>query len=441
MKLNTITIGGYRNIKKNAINLKNILSFVSINNYGKSNLLQGIDFGFDFITRSEKVRNRMMNYSGAIPLNPYIENENFYFQIEGSIDEKKSLLFKYGYKVVWSKDDNSGNKIIDEWLDIKESASAHFQKMFDRTNNQFRKDLDAKYKNKIKLNNTQLFVDVLSSYEDVKYLNLIDEIKNIKFNYCSLLDANPNFEPMPFQQFMNEDEIVPYNDMDIPRALYFLNENNPSKFKEFKSAIFRLFPDFEDMSFNKKDIHGKMTKKIVVRTSEDNEADTEITPPTLVKDQIYQIFIKTKYLNQPISMAKMSAGTKRIFWILLNVLISNDMKVQLLAIEELETSIHPNLLKKLLEEISMLAQNINILISSHSTNMLQYLNTDQIYIGIPNEKGIAEFLKIKQSKSVKLNNIANSLGMSRGEYIFNYISQCDEENYNYFKTFLENVDD
>ena len=137
----------------------------------------------------------------------------------------------------------------------------------------------------------------------------------------------------------------------------------------------------------------------------------------------------------------MSAGTKRIFWILLNVLMSSEMNVNMLAIEELETSIHPSLLKKLLEEIDMLSQNINILISSHSTNILQYLNPEQIYIGIPNEKGLAEFSKIKQSKYTKLKNIANNLGMSYGEYIFNYISQCDEEYYEQIKMLLENIND
>jgi len=440
MKITNITIRGYRNIKNVMIEMQNLLSFVSINNYGKSNLLRGIDFGFDFITRSEKVRKRMMSYYDGIPLNPFNENENFYFQIEGSFKDDQLLYFKYGYEFVWNKDDNSGNKIINEWLDIKENGSSHYKKMLDRRDCLFKKDFDSKYKNKLVLNEAQLFVDVLPSNSDIKYLNLINKIKNIKFNYCSLLDANPNFEPMPFH-FIDEEDIVPYNDSDIPRALYYLNENTPAKFKEFKNAIFRLYPDFEDMSFNKKDIEAKMTKQIVLSNVDNNEENTELTPPTLIKDQIYQIFIKTKYLNQPISMSRMSAGTKRIFWILLNVLMSSEMNVNMLAIEELETSIHPSLLKKLLEEIDMLSQNINILISSHSTNILQYLNPEQIYIGIPNEKGLAEFSKIKQSKYTKLKNIANNLGMSYGEYIFNYISQCDEEYYEQIKMLLENIND
>lgn len=440
MKITNITIKGFKNIKNITIKLQSILSFVSVNNYGKSNLLNAIDFGFDFITRSDKIRSRMMSYLGGIPLNPYTENDNFYFQIEGKSDNKNFPDFKYGYEFIWNKDDNSGNKIINEWLDIKEFGSSHYKKMFDRKNNQFKKDLESKYKNKINLNNSQLFLDILPSRDDIKYLDLVTDLKNTKYNYCSLLDATPNFEPIPFQ-FLDEDNIVPYNDSDIPRALYFLNENNPSKYNEFKNSIFRLFPDFEDMSFNKKDIQAKMTKKILYDSGDTNNNTSEISPPTLIKDQVYQIFIKTKYLNQPISMSYMSAGTKRIFWIILNILLSNDANVSMLAIEELETSIHPSLLQRLLEEISLFSQNTCILISSHSPNILQYLTPEQIYIGLPNAKGLAEFLKIKASKYSKIKNIATNLGMSYGEYIFNYISQCEEEHYDVIKTFLENIDE
>ena len=437
MKLTNITIKGFKNIKNVSIDLKNLLSFVSVNNYGKSNLLRAIDFAFEFIVKNDKVRSRMMNFSGGIPLNVNMDNDNFYFQIEGTSDHKIYSDFKYGYEFIWHKDDKSGKKIINEWLDIKEKHSNHYKKLLDRKNCSYKKDINAKYKNKLKINETQLLIDYLSSIGDIKYLDIINYIRNIKYNYCSLLDANPNFEPIPFH-FLDEDEVVPYNDRDIPRALYFLNENNPAKFKR---SIFRLFPEFEDLSFGKHDVEAKMTKQILVTNIDNGEENKEFTPPTLVKDQVYQIFIKSKYLNQPLSMEKMSAGTKRIFWILLNILIADDMNVHILALEELETSIHPGLLKKLLEEIDMMAINTIIMISSHSTNILQYLKPDQIYIGTPNKYGYAEFSKVKLSKFAKLNNIASNLGMSYGEYIFNYISQCDEELYNAIKVYLESVDD
>ena len=56
MKLKSVTIGGFKNIRKTKINLSNITAIISPNNYGKSNLLEAIDFGVEFISASEKDR-------------------------------------------------------------------------------------------------------------------------------------------------------------------------------------------------------------------------------------------------------------------------------------------------------------------------------------------------------------------------------------------------
>lgn len=438
MEIKRITVKGFKNVKNVSLDLHSLLCFVSVNNYGKSNLLKAIDFAFDFISNSEKNRVRMMHYSSGIPFNINMDSDNFIFQIEGVFGNNNDSWFKYGFEFIWHKDDRTGDKIVDEWLDIKESCSNHFKKIFNRKKCEYKKDINAKYKNTINIKSSQLYIDFLPLIDDISYLELIEYIKGIKYNYCSLIDANPSFEPMPFQ-FLTGDDVIPYNDRDIPRALYHISESDPAKFKVFKSAIMRLFPDFETISFSKHDIEGMMTKKVLVSVGEDEETETD-APPTKIKDQIYQIFIKSKYLNQPMSMETMSAGTKRIFWILLNVLISDDLNVQLLGLEELETSIHPSLLRKLLEEINMLSHNTFILISSHSTNILQYLKPEQIYIGIPNRYGYADFAKIKESKYNKLNTIARNLGMSYGEYIFNYISQYDEDMEDVVAKYFERVE-
>lgn len=437
MKLTKINLKGFKNLKNINLQLDSILSFVSVNNYGKSNLLQSLDFAFEFIGANDRARTKMMGYYGGIPLNTAMDRDNFFVQIEGETSDETSLTFRYGFEFVWKKNDGTGSKIVNEWLDIREVNSAHFKKIIDRKNSSFKKSINTTYKNSIKLSEGQLIIDYLTMVNDLEYADIVRFIKNIKFNYCSLLDANPSFEPMPFH-FIDEDDMVPYNDTDIPRALYFLSENMPEKFKDFKSAIFRLFPEFEDLSFSKHSIHAKMTKQIVVTNDEDGSDKDEFVPPTLIEDKIYQIFIKSKYLNQAISMEMMSAGTKRVFWLLLNVLRADEMNVQILALEELETSIHPGLLKNLLEEISMLSDNLNILISSHSTNILQYLKPQQLYIGIPNNEGLAEFLKIRSAKFQKLKDLAFNLGMSYGEFIFNYLSQNDDDKFNIVRGYLEN---
>ena len=56
MKINSITVAGFKNIKKTKLELDSICALISANNYGKSNLMEAIDFGFDFIHESRKVR-------------------------------------------------------------------------------------------------------------------------------------------------------------------------------------------------------------------------------------------------------------------------------------------------------------------------------------------------------------------------------------------------
>lgn len=49
MKLKSITVGGFKNIARTKLLLDRVIAVVSPNNYGKSNLLEAIDFGTDFI--------------------------------------------------------------------------------------------------------------------------------------------------------------------------------------------------------------------------------------------------------------------------------------------------------------------------------------------------------------------------------------------------------
>lgn len=56
MKINSITVGGFKNLNTTKLELDNICAIISPNNYGKSNLLEAIDFGFDFIHESRKGR-------------------------------------------------------------------------------------------------------------------------------------------------------------------------------------------------------------------------------------------------------------------------------------------------------------------------------------------------------------------------------------------------
>ncbi|MFR4803496.1 MAG: hypothetical protein ACLT98_09355 [Eggerthellaceae bacterium] len=70
MKLLSVAVSGFRNVAQTTIELGGISAIVSPNNYGKSNLLQAINFGFEFMKSSSRQRESMMRSLNCMPLNP-----------------------------------------------------------------------------------------------------------------------------------------------------------------------------------------------------------------------------------------------------------------------------------------------------------------------------------------------------------------------------------
>lgn len=52
MKIQAVLIDGFKNLSNVRISFDNITALVALNNFGKSNVLSGIDFGLAFIKSS-----------------------------------------------------------------------------------------------------------------------------------------------------------------------------------------------------------------------------------------------------------------------------------------------------------------------------------------------------------------------------------------------------
>ena len=61
MKIKSIMVGGFKNLAKSKIEFEGIAALLAINNYGKSNLLEAIDFGMDFINAQPRERKNMIH--------------------------------------------------------------------------------------------------------------------------------------------------------------------------------------------------------------------------------------------------------------------------------------------------------------------------------------------------------------------------------------------
>ncbi|MDD4220470.1 MAG: ATP-binding protein [Sphaerochaetaceae bacterium] len=420
-KIKSVSIGGFKNLKYTTIEFQKITALISPNNYGKSNFLQGFDFALEFLTGSEKSRTKMMAWPNSIPLNQDSMNDPFTFEIEFQDTSLSEYQFvKYGFSFIWFRDDETGQKIVDEWLEMRNTESVKYSSFLKRKEGKYRKAKSTTAFRNIVLSKYQLAIDTLSSIDDIEYSPVIEQIKNISFRVCSSLDVQDRYLTMPFE-FEGVRSID--SDEDIPELLYGLREANLEQFELFKESILSLFPEFEDFEVTKSEykIDNKSIRMVFFNDKKYGEQDNQKNPPFKLKNEEYKIFVKKKYINQPINLISLSVGTKRLFWILA-VLFSNNSEYSVYGIEELETSIHPSLLKRTLEIIYENMNNVILLITSHSPYLVQYLKLESIYIGKPGGKGSAVFKKIPSSKTKQLVTTAQNMGLSVGEYLFNLMS-------------------
>lgn len=443
MKLKSVTVGGFKNLMKTTIELSNITAIVSPNNYGKSNLLEAIDFGVDFISENEKDRKTMMRWIKGIPINRILANEDFYFEIEFENDTEDDYKFvRYGYSFSWYRDNGTGQKITDEWMEARPNESVKYSSFLKRKEGKYRKEKNTNSFRKITLDEGQLAIDILMAMEDIPIQSVIRAIKSIDYHVCSSLDLGDRFQPNPIEYIAEDDvnDTIAFDDKDVPRALYKLQKLDPEKYDLFLEAIYTLFPEFSEISIQSYSLNvdTKNINAMFVSTEETNSVNNKTVEevPFKIKDELYRVLITNQYLNQSIDIARMSTGTKRIFWLLANVFIASSKKMSFIGVEELETSIHPRLLKNLLEFLNEVLDDASLIISSHSPFLVQYIKPNKIYIGKPTDNGTAAFKKVKAGKIKQLVNLARDNDMSFGEYIFELISG-DADNEDVLSFYLE----
>ena len=68
MKIQRIALDGFKNLNNVNIAFSKITSLVALNNFGKSNVLSGIDFGIDFMKCNEEQRQSLFPFSSIFTL-------------------------------------------------------------------------------------------------------------------------------------------------------------------------------------------------------------------------------------------------------------------------------------------------------------------------------------------------------------------------------------
>jgi predicted ATPase len=416
MKIERITIHGFRNISNTSLYLKNISALVSLNSFGKSNLLSAIHFGISFITDDSKAK--QMRWIPGIPMNKKLAGEDFKFELEMTTNtelDKFSII--YGYQFKWVRNDDSGARILSEWLKVKKNKKGQKYSRYI-----IRKNQKAKYKkaesgrcdHPILVDSSELVINKLQAYDSLFFLDLVKRINNLTAHIEEHLDAGVAYQPYPFIR-TDLEALQIDNINNLPRVIFYLREQAREKHDLLINSYKKLFPQIEKIEVDK----ANFNENINFQFPDD--------VPLRITNEIFILRVSDKNLNQPINFEAMSDGAKRILLLLTCVILSDINKCSLIEIEEPDNCIHPRLLGQLLDIMGQLTNDCRILITSHSPYLIKFFEPENLYIGLPSSDGVAQFLRISSSGKKALNKDAQESKQSIGDHIFQLMSGSEDD--------------
>ncbi len=414
--IDRVFVDGYCNIDKTTIDLQKQTALLATNNYGKSNLLDAIDFGCLFIRESQANKKAMMQFAPAISINDKLAGEPFSFEVEGHIDD--TTLYKYGYSFIWRAESERGVSeawICREFLKIKKTTGVHPE-----YSNYIIRDgaTDAKYlssekgrcSTRIAIDRNALVLNKLANFDNLFCINIIRELNNLVILNIDTLDNPAKHFDFSIGN-LNGRATIHIGD-GLPQFLFSLKKNNPDKYEYLKSAIMSLVPTLEEFD------------PVPVKIGE--LPDNQNLPYKIPTE--YDVIVKDKYNNQPTRFAYLSTGCMKLVHILSAIVLAKEKGAQLVLIEELENSVHPKLLRSLLSIIEDMCEDVKVLFTSHSPQLAQFLSPKQLYVGLPNCDGVVDFRTVKANKVDKMLTVANEMNLSLGEYLFMLMEDMEGDN-------------
>ena len=424
MELLKLRTGGFKNIEDTTLELSDLTALVSLNSYGKSNLLTAIDFGIDFISADAKKKEQMMRFQSGVPLNNSNALQNYFFELEAeAVLAGQSHLISYRYEFQWRAKGKGSARIVSEQLETKKNEkNQRYGYLISRNDKValYKSSPTGRCTTKTAIKENELILNKLMAFDHLYFLDLLKQLNSLMVYVDHHLDVSSSYSP-DFLIRRDLDELDLVGIKNIPRTIFYLKQGYPEKYELLKDAYLQLFPSFTDFDVVEIAMNEmKVTVKITGSEGDD-------IPDFDVCDKFYDIMVNDEALIQPISFGKLSDGAKRMFLMLTFAVIADIKGLPLIAFEEPENSLHPSLMQSFLLVITQLTENCKIIITSHSPYMLQYILASNIYIGMPNEKHLVAFRRVLNSKVSTLLRDVGEASLSVGEYIFELMSGCEDD--------------
>lgn len=400
--LKQFKINGFRNLTNVTLNLNDITAIIGLNSYGKSNVINAIDMGIKFIKASPDEKMELMSDTQMFPLLKKNAGTDFSFELTAEIiddnDEKTDVT--YGFTCSWNTEVTNGG-IKEEHLFIKNGR--HISR--DSSPAKIKRSPQGRCQALITVDENQLVLNKLENYDNIYYPEIVNALNNIEFYVERHLDASSSFRPT-YLGLKNSSANFHLN--DIPRTIWNICKHFPDKFDNLLESFYILFPTIDSVQCHQ------------IPLSKEDMPDIGDNPQFLFYENIYYLLFKDSKLTQPLTFDALSDGTKRIFLTLTAAILADINNFSAIVFEEPENSIHPSLLQIYLRILDKLSGDCKIIFTSHSPYMIQYLDLNDIYIGMPSKSGETDFRTIK--KPEKLMKDAAKFDQSTGDFIFENLS-------------------
>ena len=248
-------------------------------------------------------------------------------------------------------------------------------------------------------------------------INAVNIYVDRHFNTNSLYDVETILSKRSSRYRLN-------NITNVPKTLFNIKKKYPNKYEMIVNTIKDIFPFIEDIK--------------IVDYSFDGINDEEIEENDYfdIAKTVYFSVVVDKNIVTPIEISDMSDGVKRVLLIFTTLVLADINNCSLVAIEEPENSLNPKMLQRYLIALNSFSKKTNLIITSHSPYLINYLEPSSIYLGLPNEFGLAKFAKIKEKSSNKLLQDAKNMDMLIGDYLFDLMSG-DESDLETIKEYTE----
>lgn len=408
MKIDGFVIEGFANIPHLSLKVDELNTLIAPNGYGKSNVLNAIEFGVKFLSANELERKQMMN-SRYLPINETMFGKDFLFEISGVTYFKGAEVhFLYGYQFKWSTEDMKGI-IKSEYLKIRSFENQRFKQLISRVSEDeclITPSVAGRCKKSFKVSNTQLALNVIAVSSEMYLYEIVRQIAEMQIPKLETLD-NPD------SYFSVDDTkgISTLGGMTLSEYLYKLKTEDFGNYSILKDGLLQLIPSLEDFS-------------------------PEAIHLSNGQEKIYDVTVKEKHCVHTTSIRQLSSGSKRMIFLFSLCVAAKKQNIPLIMLEEPENSVHPRFMENLLISLQNYASDTKILMTSHSPYLVRYLKPEQMFFGLPNDKALAKFAQVNPAKLKYLYQYAGELELTLGEFMFDFMLDLEDDTEKIEKFFL-----